>query len=115
MNNTMNFNKQFELINPIYWPAWLGIGILWLIARLPERLRLYLGTGIGKLVYVCSRKLKHVTEVNINLCFPELSPLEQKKLVKKSFESLGVGLIEAAMAWWLPADKLQHLFQLHGL
>ena len=111
----MNFNKQFELINPIYWPAWLGIGILWLIARLPERLRLYLGTGIGKLVYVCSRKLKHVTEVNINLCFPELSLLEQKKLVKKSFESLGIGLIEAAMAWWLPADKLQHLFQLHGL
>ncbi|HSW70146.1 MAG TPA: LpxL/LpxP family Kdo(2)-lipid IV(A) lauroyl/palmitoleoyl acyltransferase [Gammaproteobacteria bacterium] len=107
--------KHFELINPIYWPAWFGIGILWLITRLPVRLRLGLGKGIGKLLYCFPSKLKHITEVNIKLCFPELSPEKQQKLARDNFASLGIGLIEAAMAWWLPDEKLKHLFTLHGM
>ncbi len=110
-----NFKKQLALANPIYWPAWLGIGLLWLITRLPERLRLNLGKGIGKLIYAFPSKLKHITQVNIGLCFPHLSPEKQEKLAKDSFTAVGIGLIEAAMAWWLPNEKLQHLFNVHGI
>ncbi|MEO8401306.1 MAG: LpxL/LpxP family Kdo(2)-lipid IV(A) lauroyl/palmitoleoyl acyltransferase [Gammaproteobacteria bacterium] len=111
----LNLKKRFELANPIYWPAWLGIGILWLITRLPTRWQLNLGKGIGKLIYALPGKLKNITATNIKLCFPELSAEEQTKLVRKNFESLGIGLIEAAMAWWLPDEKLKHLFTVHGL
>jgi len=107
--------KYMALANPLYWPAWLGIGILWLIIQLPVRLRLKLGKGIGKLIYVFPSKLKHITTVNIKICFPELSPEKQQKLAKDNFESLGIGVIEAAMAWWLPDEKLNHLFKVHGL
>lgn len=107
--------KTLALLHPLYWPAWLGIGLLWLIARLPQRVQLALGKGIGRLIYAIPGKLKHITEVNIKLCFPEISAAEQKKLARKNFESLGIGMIEAAMAWWLPDEKLQHLFTLHGL
>ncbi len=110
-----NLKKKLALAHPLYWPAWFGIGLLWLITRLPERLQLALGKSFGKLLYWIPGKLKHITEINIRLCFPELSLLEQKKLVRKSFESLGIGIIEAAMAWWLPDEKLQHLFTVHGL
>ena len=110
-----SIKKSLALANPLYWPAWLGIGILWLITRLPVRLRLNLGKGIGKLIYIFPSKLKHITITNIKMCFPELSPEKQQKLAKDNFESLGVGLIEAAMAWWLPDEKLKHLFTVHGL
>lgn len=110
-----NLKKQLALLNPVYWPAWFGIGILWFITRLPARWRLNLGKGIGKLIYAFPSKLKHITEVNIKMCFPELPAEKQKKLAKDNFESLGIGLIEAAMAWWLPDEKLKHLFKIHGL
>ncbi len=110
-----NLKKQLALANPVYWPAWIGIGILWLITRLPLRWRLNLGKGIGKLLYAFPSKLKHITEVNIKMCFPDLSNEKQKKLAKDNFEALGVGVIEAAMAWWLPNEKLKHLFTVHGL
>lgn len=110
-----NFKDRLALANPLYWPAWLCIGILWLITRLPARWRLNLGKGIGKLIYRLPGKLKHITEVNIKMCFPELSPVEQQKLAKDNFESIGIGLIEAAMGWWLPDDKLKNLFTIHGL
>jgi KDO2-lipid IV(A) lauroyltransferase len=109
------FKKKLALLHPLYWPAWLGIGILWLLARLPQRLQLAFGKGIGRLIYLIPGKLKHITETNIKLCFPELSPNEQKALARKNFESLGIGVIESAMAWWLPNEKIQHLFTLHGL
>lgn len=110
-----NIKKQLALANPLYWPAWFAIGLLWLITRLPKRLRLQLGKGIGKLIYLFPTQLKHITNVNIKLCFPTLSLEKQKKLAKENFESLGVGVIEAAMAWWLPDEKLKHLFKIHGL
>lgn len=111
----LNIKKILALINPLYWPAWFGIGVLWLITRLPMRLRLKLGKGIGKLIYSFPTKLKHITQVNIKMCFPELSCEQQQKLAKENFESLGIGVIEAAMAWWLPDEKLKHLFKVHGL
>jgi len=110
-----NFKKRLALANPVYWPAWFGIGILWLITRLPVRWRLNLGKGIGRLIYAFPSKLKHITEVNIRMCFPELSVEKQQKLAKDNFESLGIGVIEAAMSWWLPDEKLKHLFNIRGL
>lgn len=34
---------------------------------------------------------------------------------KKNYASLGVGLIEAGMAWWLPDKKLQAIYKIHGI
>jgi KDO2-lipid IV(A) lauroyltransferase len=111
----MRFKKNLQLLSPVFWPAWLLIGVLWLITRLPTRWQLGLGRGLGKILALFPSKLKHISQVNIKLCFPELNPAEQKKLLQKNFVSLGIGLIEAAMAWWLPDSKLQNLFTIHGM
>jgi KDO2-lipid IV(A) lauroyltransferase len=107
--------KQSSLFSPIYWPAWLGLGFLWLITCLPYRLQLKIGAGLGMLLYYIPSKLKHITQVNIKHCLPELTPKQQKIIVKKNFASLGIGLIEVAMAWWLSDEKLNCIYTLHGL
>jgi KDO2-lipid IV(A) lauroyltransferase len=107
--------KTTSLANPIYWPAWLGFGILWLITRLPHRWQIRIGQTLGRILYLLPTKLTSITDINIKLCFPHLSEKEHKQLVKKSFESLGIGLIEAAMAWWLPDKKMDCLVEMRGL
>lgn len=111
----MSYFNKFHLATPAYWPAWIGVSFLWLITRLPWRWQLAIGNRLGTLLYLLPSRLKHITEVNIKLCFPDISSTKQKELVKESFKSLGVGLIEAAMSWWVPDDKLQNIFHVHGL
>lgn len=111
----MSLSKNNGLLfSPLYWPAWLGLGILWLITRLPYRLQIKCGAGLGRLLYLFPGQLKKITQINIGLCYPKLTPEEQRRMVKNSFASLGIGLVEAAMAWWLPDKKLQILYKVHG-
>lgn len=109
------FKDRLFLFNPIYWPAWLGLGGFWLLAKLPYRFQITLGKSMGKLIYHCSRKLKHITETNIKLCFPQLTPKQQTELVKKNFASLGMGIVETAMAWWAPQEKLNLPLSVSGI
>ena len=103
------------LANPLFWPAWLGLGLLWLITRLPYAWQLAIGKSLGKFFFLFPTKFKTITQKNIAICFPEMSPAQQFKLAKKNFESLGIGLIETGMAWWLSDEKLRGLYKLHGL
>jgi KDO2-lipid IV(A) lauroyltransferase len=102
-----SIKKRLYYLNPALWPICISLGGLWLITRLPYRCQIRIGEWIGKIMYQCSTKLKYITEVNINLCFPELTELERINLIKQNFRSLGIGLVETAMAWWLPNDKLK--------
>lgn len=70
---------------------------------------------MGRLLYCFPSKIRFITKTNIKLCFPELSADKQKKLIKKNFENLGTGILETAMAWWLPDQKLEHLLHIKGL
>lgn len=108
-------SNRFQFVNPRYWLAWAGLSLLWLITRLPYRWQFAIGEGIGRLLYCFPTKLKEISLINVQLCFPTLTPEEQTDLIKKNFASLGLGLIEAAMAWWLPDKKLKHLFRVNGL
>lgn len=99
--------EQLYSLHPANWPTFIGLGLLWLITRLPYRQQMQIGRLIGKIIYHSASKLRHISEVNITLCFPELSPEARTDLIKKNFASLGIGLIETAMAWWLPERRLQ--------
>lgn len=108
-------SNSLQLANPRYWPALAGLGILWLITRLPYRCQFSIGEFLGSLLYLLSKKLRAISTTNIELCFPELTKEQQTLLIKNNFKSLGIGLIEMAMAWWLSDKKLKHLFRLSGL
>lgn len=99
--------KRLFFLNPVTWAIWLALGSLWLITRLPYRAQKRIGIALGNFIYLCSPKLKHITTTNLKLCFPELSAEQIVELSKKNFASLGLGLIETAMAWWLPQQRLE--------
>lgn len=107
--------KTSNLIHPRYWPTWFGLGILYGISKLPYALQLTLGKYLGRGAFYLLKRFRRIARINIALCFPKLSASAQKKLLKKHFESLGMGLVESAMAWWMPYHKLASLIHIEGL
>ncbi len=73
-----------------------------------------IGRGLGRLFYRFHQRRRHIAEVNIRLCFPELSDTEQNTLIKEHFESLGMSLMETGMAWW-PKRQFTGQVKIEGL
>jgi KDO2-lipid IV(A) lauroyltransferase len=88
-----------SLLAPQHWPGWLGVGVVWLIARLPRPWLMGLGRFLGQLVQRVPSPRRHIAEVNIALCFPQLSKDEQAELVNAHLRDIGLMMVEFALGW----------------
>jgi Kdo2-lipid IVA lauroyltransferase/acyltransferase len=88
-----------RLLWPRHWPAWIGVGVIWLVARLPYRALMATGRMIGNLALILNRERRGIAATNIALCFPELGPAEQRELVKANLRDIGMMLMEFALGW----------------
>ena len=108
-----------SLLAPRRWPAWLGVGVIHLIARLPFPLLMWLGRRLGALIMRVPSARRHIAEVNIALCFPELDAAAQASLVDAHLRDIGLMLVEFALGWMgsdravaalpLTVEGLEHL------
>jgi len=88
-----------SLLAPRHWPAWLGVGVIWLIAQLPYTALLWLGRRLGALVLMTPSARRHIAETNIALCFPELDDAARTALVDANLRDIGLMLVEFALGW----------------
>lgn len=110
-----------KYLSPRYWPSWLGLGIIWLIARLPFRALILFGRALGGLTRLLPGERRHVARRNLELCFPELDATTRARLLRASLADLGLMLVEFAFAWMgsdralgrvpLEIEGLEHLEQ----
>ncbi len=68
-----------------------------------------LGKGCGRLIRMLLVKRRKITAMNIALCFPELDAKAQQQLLKRNYDSVGLGLFETALAWFASDKRLQKL------
>ena len=101
-------------LQPRFWPTWLVFFLLWLLTRLPFTLQMRSGRLIGRMAYRLARRRRHIADVNIKLCFPELDSRQQAELVKAHFLSLGQGIVETALCWWGRDSRLRGHYTLVG-
>lgn len=66
---------------------------------MPLRLNHFIGTLIGRIMYITNSHSKLVVNKNIALCFPELNESEKQSLVKKSLIEMGKRLSESGFVW----------------
>lgn len=102
-------------LHPRFWLLWLGLGLLWLVTRLPYKALLMLGRGLGALMYNLARSRRQIAARNLALCFPHMPATERKALLKENFASTGITFFEMAIAWWWPAERLRRLGSVEGL
>lgn len=75
---------------------------------------MYYGRKLGKLLLNPKRKAYSTTLTNLQLCFPELNKRDRQRLLERSFESLGMAIMEMLMSWWLPKRRLQSQLRVYG-
>ena len=101
--------------SPRLWPAWTGLGLALLAARLPWLWQRAIGRGVGWLALHLAGTRRRAAQANIELCFPEQSPQWRARLLRDSFDALGVGLFEFARAWWGGLGPIRRNVRIEGL
>ena len=102
-------------LGPRHWPAWVGIGVLMMLARLPLPLQRALGGALGAVLRVALRERRAVAARNLELCFPALDPHARHALLREHFAALGIGVFEFSRAWWGSIAPLRGNVEIAGL
>ncbi|MEH4626674.1 KDO2-lipid IV(A) lauroyltransferase [Grimontella sp. AG753] len=104
-----------SLLHPRYWLTWCGIGLLWLVVQLPYPVLYRLGCGMGRLAMCLMKRRVRIAHRNLELCFPQMPEQERQEMVKKNFESVGMGLMETGMAWFWPDSRINRWVDVTGM
>lgn len=74
-----------------------------------------LGSLLGWVMTVIPNRSRHVTTVNVGLCFPDMSIEQQQKLIKNSLIETGKTLVEISPMWqWNKKKLLQTVKNVQG-
>src|SRR5579859_7747407 len=103
-----------DLLAPRYWPAWLGLGLLWLLAFLPAPLLRLIGAGLGELFHLLVPSRRRIVRINLRLCFPELAEQARRRMARSHFRALGIGFMELPLAWFASDARLQRTVEFVG-
>lgn len=103
------------MLAPRYWLTWLGLGCLRVIEPLPYTWHLNIGRWFGRVVRQLPLPYVRIARRNIEICLPELSREARETLLKRHFESLGIGLCETAVTWWSHDERVRSLAQVEGI
>ncbi|HUQ51250.1 MAG TPA: phosphoethanolamine--lipid A transferase [Gammaproteobacteria bacterium] len=99
-----------QFLGPRYWPTWLLVGWLHLLARLPWRGAIRVSRGVGRALWYLLPGRRRVVLRNLEICFPELGAAQRHALGRGSFENVAASVAEIAIAWFgtsLPPARIE--------
>jgi KDO2-lipid IV(A) lauroyltransferase len=105
---------RLRLFAPRYWPTWMGLGLLRLLAMLPFPAMLATGRALGMLLRHLPLRFVRTARRNLELCFPELDAPARERLLDEHFKSLGIALMEVPLAWWITPAQLARIVRIEG-
>lgn len=92
----------------------VGSAVIRALAALPPMVGIRLGAALGWCLYWVAASRRQVCERNIGVCFPQLTPPEQRTRVRRCFVEHGIGLVETAWAWHRPIDFIADRMDIIG-
>ncbi|WP_438482268.1 LpxL/LpxP family acyltransferase [Oleiharenicola lentus] len=99
-------SDQLKLWLPQHWPMWFGVGVVWLLDKLPWPEKRLLARGLGWFIFNVLTIRRRVVFTNLRLCFPKLSVQEISILARAHYDSLALGLFEVCAGWWAKKQDL---------
>ena len=98
-----------ELRHPRYWPTWIGIGLVRVLASAPLPVLYALGNGIGELTFRGFASRRAIAARNVERCFPELDETRRREILRSSFRIVGQSVFCTGVNWWARAERLERL------
>ena len=77
------------------------------LSWLPLRANQSLGAALGRFAWLQNGKLRRISEVNIRLCYPQLTNEERRELARRSLIETGRQLTECAWIWHRPIQQIE--------
>lgn len=97
---------------PRLWPA---LGVLRLLALLPLGVSRALGAALGELMYRTNGKRRRIARINLELCFPHLTPARRASMLRRHFRLLGQSYFDLAFLAWASDRRFERKAELSGL
>jgi KDO2-lipid IV(A) lauroyltransferase len=91
-----------------------ALALFWLVALLPLRLLVPLGSGLGMLVYWLAWERRRVVRTNLRLCFPQMPDRDREKLSRRHFRAFGRTVLEHGILWWGSEARIRSLVAFEG-
>jgi KDO2-lipid IV(A) lauroyltransferase len=85
--------------------------LLRLFALLPLPVAHLLGTLLGWLLYLLPNSHRRISQINIDLCFPQMSDAERNRLLRRSLIESGKTLFEAPNLWFSSRSRIRSLLR----
>lgn len=101
-------------IAPRFWPMWIFLCLLRVIVVLPLPALHAIGRFLGRLLLRLSASRRRVSEINLRQAYPDADNARIDRLCRQTFESGGISMLEMALAWWAPRDRLRSLCHVSG-
>lgn len=89
-----------SLLHPRHWPTWLGLGVLSLALLLPRRLRDAAAALAGEVRYRTNDRRRHFVELNLEYCFPGLTPAQRRARARAHFRVYAQAMANQPAIWW---------------
>ncbi len=115
IQNTVDMRKQVSEKQPYEKLFKLGFRLLRLATRLNYPTQMKIGRFIGRRVMQMDAEHSRIAAINIDTCFPILSPQQNRELLREHFENVGIGIMEMAISWWMEDEKFKKLVYIKGL
>jgi KDO2-lipid IV(A) lauroyltransferase len=88
--------------------------VLWLLVLLPQSVRNALGAMLGEASMRLSAKRRRIVATHIAKCFPDLSPVEQRRMARLHFRAASATLLGSSLVWWAGTKRLRRLVRFCG-
>jgi KDO2-lipid IV(A) lauroyltransferase len=105
---------KLEYLKPKYWGVWLFVGFLFISQLCPFKIQWQISRGLAWLTYNLAKGRRHVVQVNVDICFPELTPKEKTALVKEIFHENMHGYLDSATSWFGNYKRFKPTLEVRG-
>jgi KDO2-lipid IV(A) lauroyltransferase len=99
-------------LNPRYWYAWPVLALMLFMSWMPGRVLRVLGSGLGNVVSWFPTPNRRFAEKNIELCFPDKSPSERRRLMKQHFRLSGFATLSLSVVWFAPQWRIRRFVKI---
>jgi KDO2-lipid IV(A) lauroyltransferase len=89
--------------------------LLWVAHFLPYRILVVIGNIVGVLAFWLIPERRRVTRINLEKCFPAMGAREREALARAHFRAFCRSIVDRAVLWWAPRERIERLVRIEGL
>lgn len=99
-------------LNPRYWYAWPVLALMLVLSWMPGPVHWLLGSALGEILSWLPTPNRRFAYRNLELCFPDKTPAERRRIVKRHFHLSGYATLSLSIAWFAPQWRIRRFIAL---